>query len=106
MGHRVIFSARAERDLEAVVRFLAAKNPPAAERLGNAIVDDAIALTQMPGRGLAVKGRPGYRRILHRPYFVIFYRVDDARALVEVVRIWDGRQDPNSLRLPCTASPT
>ena len=100
MGYRVTFSARAERDLETVVRFLAAKNPPAAERLGNALVDEALALAQMPGRGLAVKNRPGYRRILHRPYFVIFYRIDEALALVEIARIWDGRQDPTSLRLP------
>jgi plasmid stabilization system protein ParE len=99
MGYRVTFSARAERDLEGVARFLAAKNPQAAERLGNAIVDDTVALAQMPSRGLAVKDRPGYRRILHRPYFVIFYRVDEAKAVVEIARIWDARQDPRRFAL-------
>lgn len=99
MGYRVIFSARADRDLESVVRFLAAKNPSAAERLGNAIVDDAEALAQMPGRGLALKDRLGYRRILHRPYLLIFYRIDEALALVEIVRVWDARQDPKSFTL-------
>ena len=34
MGHRVILSAQADRDLEQIVRFLARKNQAAAERLG------------------------------------------------------------------------
>lgn len=78
---------------------MAAKNPQAAERLGNAIVDDAVALAQMPGRGLVVKNRPGYRCILHGPYFLIFYRIDEALALVEIARVWDARQDPQSFTL-------
>ncbi len=94
MGYRVIFSAQADRDLEAVVRFLAQKNPAAAERLGNAIFSDAIALAETPGRGLAVKDRTSFRRILHRHYFLIFYRIVEERRLVEIARIWDARQDP------------
>ena len=33
MDYRVTFAAQAERDLEKIVRFLAQKNPAAAERL-------------------------------------------------------------------------
>lgn len=99
MGYRVIFAAQADRDLEQIVRFLAQKNPVAAERLGNELIDDALTLAQLPRRGGVVRNRPAYRRIVHRPWFVIFYRVDEIRCLIEVARIWDARQDPAMLEL-------
>jgi plasmid stabilization system protein ParE len=99
MDYRVTFSAHAERDLEQIVRFLAQKNPAAAERLGYALVDDALSLENMPHRGLVVQGRPGYRRILQRPWFLIFYRIDETQRLVEIARVWDARQDPDAFRL-------
>jgi len=94
MGYRVILSAQADRDLEQIVRFLAQKNPAAAERLGYALIEEALSLAHLPRRGGAVRSRPGYRRLVHRPWFLIFYRIDEARQLVEVARIWDARQDP------------
>lgn len=51
MDYRVTFAAHADRDLEEIVRFLAQKNPGAAERLGNALVNDAISLSSLPRRG-------------------------------------------------------
>jgi plasmid stabilization system protein ParE len=99
MDYKVTFAARAERDLEDIVRFLAQKNPTAAERLGCSLVDDAISLGSLPRRGVAVQGRPGYRRILRRPWFLIFYRIDETRRLVEIARIWDARQDPDMFTL-------
>jgi plasmid stabilization system protein ParE len=98
VGYQVTFAAQADRDLGTVVRFLAQKNPAAAEKLGYALIDEARSLANLPYRGLAVKKRPGYRRILHRPWFLIYYRVDEARQLVEVARIWDARQDPDAFR--------
>lgn len=99
MDYRVTFAAHADRDLEEIVRFLAQKNPGAAERLGNALVNDAISLSSLPRRGASFQQRPEYRRILHRPWFLIFYRIDEARRLVQVARIWDARQDPDTFRL-------
>ena len=60
MDYRVILSPRADRDLEQAVRFLAQKNPAAAERLGHALLDDALSLARLPRRGVAVRERPGY----------------------------------------------
>lgn len=97
MGYRVIFTARADRDLGDVVRFLARLSPAAAERLGYALWDDAMSLANLPRRGVAVPERPGYRRILHRPWFLIFYQIDEAARTVTIVRIWDARNDPNLL---------
>jgi plasmid stabilization system protein ParE len=100
MGYRVILAAQADRDLEQIVRFLAQKNQAAAERLGHGLLDDALSLTHLPGRGLAVRGRPGYRRILHRPWFLLYYRVDEEQRLIEIARIWDARQNPADFALP------
>ena len=100
MGYRVILAAQADRDLEQIVRFLAQKNPEAAERLGYALLDDVLTLAHLPRRGGVVRDRPGYRRIVPRPWFLIFYRVDETRCLVEVARIWDARQHPAALELP------
>lgn len=99
MGWRIALNERAELDLEHVVAFRAQKNPAAAERLGLKLVETIFSLAQFPHRGVAVQGRPGYRRIQHRPWFVIFYHVNDAKQWVEIVRIWDARQDPALLKL-------
>jgi len=67
--------------------------------LGHALVDRALSLGTFPHRGAAVRGRPGVRRIVQRPWFMIYYRVDEARGVVEIVRICDARQNPEDLRL-------
>lgn len=99
MGYRVVLAAQADRDLEQIVRFLAQKNPPAAERLGHALLDEALSLTHLPGRGVAVRDRPGYRRILHHPWFLIYYRIDEAQRMIDIARFWDARQNPASFSL-------
>jgi len=45
-------------------------------------------------------GRPGVLKLVHLPYHVIFYRIDETKRLVEILRFWDGRQDPADLTLP------
>jgi plasmid stabilization system protein ParE len=95
----VALSPRAERDLEQAVAFLAAKNPVAAERLGLGLVDAIFSLERLPYRGPVVRGRPAYRRLLYRPWFLIVYRLNEAAHRVEITRVWDARQDPRGLGL-------
>jgi len=99
MGHKVIFSAQSNRDLGQIVGFLAQKNPSAAERLGNALVDHALSLGAMPRVGAPVHERPQVRHLFHRPWFLIYYRIDDATRVVEIVRFWDVRQNPAGFSL-------
>jgi plasmid stabilization system protein ParE len=94
MGWRIGLSERADLDLGQVVAFPARKNPAAAERLGLKLVYTIFSLQEMPHRGVEVRGRPGYRRILHRPWFLIFYRINEERHSEGIVRVWDARQDP------------
>ena len=99
MGWRVALNEQAEFDLEQVVAFLAKKNPAAAERFGLNLIATIFSLTEMPYRGVAVRGRSDYRHIQHRPWHIVFYRVNGAQQFVEIVRIWDARQDPALLTL-------
>lgn len=99
MGWRVALTDEAEGDLEAVVAFLARLSPEVAERIGLELVEVIFSLDQLPQRGSPVKIRPGLRKLSHR-YYLIYYQVNEAAQWVEVVRIWDGRQNPGTLRLP------
>ena len=99
MGWHVALTDEADADLESVVAFLAQKNPAAAERIGFELVDLIFSLDQMPNRGAPVRKRPGLRKLAHRHYLVV-YRINETASLVEIVRIWDNRQDPARLRLP------
>jgi plasmid stabilization system protein ParE len=56
-------------------------------------------LAQLPRRGVFVAGRAEYRRILYKPWFLIYFRINESFQLIEVVRIWDARQDPTTLML-------
>lgn len=96
---RVALSEPAESDLECVTAFLARKNIAAAERVGLEIVEVIFSLDMLPARGAPVRNRPGLRKVVHRHY-IIFYRLNEAAQLVEIVRVWDGRLDPAGLELP------
>lgn len=99
MGYKVGLTETAQADLGLVVRFLAEQSPDAATRIGHELLDAALTLTLFPRRGASVRRRPGMRKLTHRHY-LIFYQVNEAEQWVEVVRIWDGRQNPSALRLP------
>lgn len=99
MGYKVIFSTQSNRDLGQIVSFLAQKNPVAAGRLGHALVDRAISVGVTPHMGAPVHKRPHVRRIIYRPWFLIYYHVDDAAQVVEIARIWDARQNPAEFSL-------
>ncbi|MBC8040619.1 MAG: type II toxin-antitoxin system RelE/ParE family toxin [Opitutaceae bacterium] len=99
MGYKVGLTETAQADLGFVVRFLAEKSPEAAARIGHELLDAALTLTLFPRRGASVRRRPGMRKLTHRHY-LIFYQINEAEQWVEVVRVWDGRQNPSALRLP------
>jgi toxin ParE1/3/4 len=98
MGWRVAITDQADADLGNVVAFLAQKSPTAAERIGLELVDLIFSLDHLPNRGAPLRNRPGLRKLAHRHYLII-YRANEIAALVEIIRIWDGRRDPKKLRL-------
>ena len=98
MGWQVALTDESEDDLGQVVSFLAQKSPEAAERIGLEIVAAIFSLDEIPNRGAPMRNRPWLRKLIHRHYLII-YQVNEDAKLVEIIRIWDNRQDPVRLRL-------
>lgn len=99
MDFKVTVVSEAYRDLSAIVNFLADKNPGAAHRLGNSLLDASLTLARLPYRGAPVRSRPNYRKLVHPPHYLVFYRIDEREHRVFIVRIWDARQNPSLLRI-------
>lgn len=89
MGCKIIFSPQALADLEAAVRFIAADNPDAAVRVGNALIDRVAILENFPLIGSPYPKRPGVRKLVSRPY-VIYYRPRLEDNCVDILRYWHG----------------
>lgn len=99
MDYKVVLTSRAQRDLFEIVSFIAEQHPPAAERTGLALLETAESLTLLPYRGPPLKGWPGLHKLPHLPHHLIVYRVSEPVRLVEIIRFWDARQDPDRLQL-------
>lgn len=97
-GWRVTLTQEAEADLAALVGFLAAKRPGAAERIGLEIVEAIFTLDRLPNRGAPMRKRPGLQKLVHR-HWLLIYRVNASASLVEIIRIWDNRRDPARLKI-------
>ena len=94
MGCKIIFSPQAIEDLGAAVRFIGKKNPKAALRIGNALIDRVTILENFPLLGSPYAKRPGVRKLVSRPY-VIFYRFREKENVVDILRYWHGsRREP------------
>ena len=92
MDHRVIFKDTFLADLERIVGTIAAHNPPAAQKLGDMIIQSGESLCFFPERHPKIRQRPGVRRFIVKKYFKVFYRVQTESRTVEVLRCWDGRR--------------
>jgi len=84
----VTFAPRAERDLQTIASYIAARNSPEiAERFGNRLIDRALTLATLPERGRVVPelGDPEIREIFFKTYRIV-YRLRSGT--VEVIRFW------------------
>jgi len=73
-------------DLEAVLEHLAPRNPPAARRLVDEVLEASESLATLAHRGKPGRA-PGTREMLtDRPY-VLVYRVEEGQG-VRVLRLW------------------
>lgn len=102
MDYRVIISKPALGDLESLARFIAHSvhgSSTVALKIGEELIALSDSLSTLPHRGAVVRRRPGLRKLSHR-YYLIIYQVNETARIVEVVRIWDGRQNPSGLILP------
>jgi|SRR5882672_7083406 len=86
---QVVFSRNAASNLERLHRFLAEKNPDAAARAVNVIVDGLASLARFPLLGPADPDRPDARQLFIRfgaAGYVARHRVLDDTVIVLAVR--------------------
>ena len=67
MDYQVILSPLALEDLEEIVRYIAADDPAAAERLGTRLFDQAETLCRLPHRGGSARRRQGVKKCCSVP---------------------------------------
>jgi plasmid stabilization system protein ParE len=82
-------SKTALTDFEEILAYSWQNFPKKAEQFGHALLNHAELLATFPYIGGPVKGRPGIRQLVHTP-ILIYYRVDEARRLVEILHFWHG----------------
>lgn len=101
MDCKVIISARALRDLEEIVRYIAADNPPAAVRFGALLLTEAEATGRLPQAGRMVPEfkAPEIRERIFRSIRIV-YRVDAAQQRVVIARFWHGARGTPELETP------
>ena len=69
-----------------------------AEKMTNKILTATRALGSMPFMAPVEKELPGYRSLVISKIFKVIYRVDLEKDVVEIVSIFDCRQNPAKLR--------
>ena len=96
MDFQVRITEAALADFEEILAYSWATYPGNTERFCNAILDRLDLLKSFPYTGLAVPGRPGFRRLVHKP-LVIYYRVYERPNYVEILHFWHAsRNRPTS----------
>ena len=88
---KVVWSARAHRDLVAIVDYISQDNPSAAERVGARIAEAAASLTNMSRRGRPSRLKVGRELVLAPLPYIIEYAV--GRDEVFIFHIRHGAQD-------------
>lgn len=84
------FTGKALEDLERLHEFVAEKNPAAADRIRNQLLDTFQTLLKQPMGGKPVKSLP-VRQWVAGDY-VIRYLIENEQNLI-IVRVWHGRED-------------
>jgi plasmid stabilization system protein ParE len=97
MAYEVVWTETAVADLEAIVAYIAEKNPAAAGRVGEKILANVEVLEQFPGIGPAYPpGSRGQNREISCKPYRIFYRVIEESERAEILTVWHAsRRDPN-----------
>jgi plasmid stabilization system protein ParE len=76
-------------DFEEILAYTWDNFPATAKRFGDAILNHIDLPKRFPYIGSPLDGRDGVRLLVHTP-ILIYYRVNEASDLVEVLHFWHG----------------
>ncbi len=89
MDYAVVLSSQAKEDLDEIAAYIANDDVDAAIRFGRSLFDSATVLARHPKLGVVFKKRQRIRYKVHQSY-LIFYRINDQKKEIEVLRFWHG----------------
>ena len=87
MDFQVLYTQPALANLEEVVLWSWKNHPGTTERFGNALLNHVDLLKDFPLLSAPVKGTSRVRKLLHSPLY-FYYRVDEKRKVIDILRIW------------------
>jgi plasmid stabilization system protein ParE len=94
VAYKILYTEDALTDLEAILNYIRADNPAAAERFGTALLNHVELLESFPRLGSPVSRLSKVRKFLHSPVRV-YYRIHEDRKIIEILYFWHGsRSDP------------
>ena len=93
MDYRLLYTQRALNDLAEIIGHIAEDDAEAASRFGGSLLDHVDLLARFPRMGSIIRKRPQVRKLVHSP-FLIYYRLDDAKSLIEVLHLRHGARKP------------
>jgi len=98
MGRKIIWTERSSSDIEAIVRYIARRDPSAAARIGNGIFDRVQILLDQPEAGSVLEElvERGWRKLIFRRWKIIYLVCDET---IIIGRVWPaamGEADLNS----------
>ena len=99
MERRIIWTERASGDIEAIVRYIARRDPGAAGRIGLGIYDRAQILLRSPEAGSILNELRGggWRKLIFRRWKIIYtVRGED----IIVGRVWPAAMGEADLETP------
>ncbi len=94
MSYKIEWRPEAVSDLRGIVAFIAKDNKARAKSFGEELKAKLSPLTNQPGMGRP--GRPGLpagtRELVAHPNYIFFFRVDEARKVVEILALKHASQ--------------
>lgn len=99
MDRKLVWTEKASSDIEAVVRYIARRDPRADARIGFGIYDRAQILLQHPEAGTILEELrdSGWRKLIFRRWKIVYTIREDA---IIIGRIWPAAMGEADLETP------
>jgi plasmid stabilization system protein ParE len=99
MGRKLVWTEKASSDIEAIVRYIARRNPKASSQIGFGIFDRAQILLKHPEAGTVLDElrEGGWRKLIYRRWKIV-YMLRDGDVIIG--RVWPAAMGEADLETP------
>jgi toxin ParE1/3/4 len=99
MDRKLIWTERASNDIEAIVRYIARRDPAASTRIGFGIYDRAQILLDHPEAGTVLEElrEGGWRKLIFRRWKIVYTVRDE---VIIIGRVWPAALGEADLATP------